>query len=252
MGHETVQSKAADERGRARMAGWGASDRLPDRPVRRIVFSMPAVSMNPPLDFIHRFLPGGGADAPVLLVLHGTGGNENDMLALGRSLCPDAALLSPRGKIIEHGQPRFFRRLAEGVFDEADLIQRTHELADFVEKAAEHYAFDPEKIVAAGYSNGANIAASMLLLRPKILRGAVLLRAMVPLIPAALPDLSGVAIFLAGGRADPVIPPADTERLAAMLDKAGASVTAHWSPGGHELSAPEIAAAKRWLAANFS
>ena len=129
-------------------------------------------------DFIHKFIP--GTSGRTLLLLHGTGGNESDLLPLGRALDPAAALLSPRGKILEHGMPRFFRRLAEGVFDEKDLILRTHELADFIAAAAVKYGFDPKQLIAVGYSNGANIAASTLLLRPGTLAGAALLRGMVP------------------------------------------------------------------------
>src|SRR6186997_2036988 len=139
-------------------------------------------------DFIHEFLA--GSSNRTLLLLHGTGGNERDLLPLGRELDPNAALLSPRGKILENGMPRFFRRLAEGVFDLEDLKFRTNELADFVTAAAQHYGFTLDNLVAVGYSNGANIAASMLLLRPEILHRAVLFRAMVPLIPDALPELS--------------------------------------------------------------
>ena len=200
------------------------------------------------LNFIHRFVPAAaGASAPVLLLLHGTGGNEDDLLDLGHSLLPGAALLSPRGKILENGMPRFFRRLAEGVFDEEDLIQRTHELADFIEGAAKRYAFDPRKVIALGYSNGANIAASTLLLRPAALRGAVLLRAMTPLISEALPDLTGVSVFLASGRDDPIIPAADVEQLAVLLRKAKAEVSHHWSAAGHQLTSPDIDAARRWI-----
>lgn len=205
-----------------------------------------------PLDFVHRFLPGPEASATVLLLLHGTGGNENDLLDLGRSLLPDAILLSPRGKILENGMPRFFRRLTEGVFDEQDLIRRTHELADFVRAAAKQYQVDANKVVAVGYSNGANIAASMLLLRPEILSGAVLFRAMVPLMPEKQPNLSGRPVFLAAGRHDPIILPENTERLAAMLTAAGADVSLRWSEDGHQLNAAEIEEAKRWLAKAFA
>jgi predicted esterase len=188
----------------------------------------------------------------VLLLLHGTGGNEHDLLHVGRNLLPGAALLSPRGQILENGMPRFFRRLAEGVFDEKDLVRRTHELADFVGAAAKRYQFDASRVVAVGYSNGANIAASMLLLRPEILSGAVLFRAMVPLIPEKLPDLSGRPVFLAAGRNDPIIPAENTEQLAAMLKEAGAEVSLQWSEGGHQLSAPELEEAKSWLAKAFA
>ncbi|HJX26089.1 MAG TPA: hypothetical protein VJ252_08025, partial [Chthoniobacterales bacterium] len=142
--------------------------------------------MSGPPDFIHEFVP--GTSGRTLLLLHGTGGNEHDLLPLGRVLDPTAALLSPRGKILENGMPRFFRRLAEGVFDLEDLKKRTHELADFVAASAEQYQFAADKLVAVGYSNGANIAGSMLLLRPETFRTAILFRAMVPLVPENLPD----------------------------------------------------------------
>ncbi|MEA3208533.1 MAG: phospholipase/carboxylesterase [Chthoniobacter sp.] len=208
--------------------------------------------MSDPLGFIHRFIPGSGPSAPVLLLLHGTGGSENDLLDLGHGLLPGASLLSPRGKILEQGMPRFFRRLAEGVFDEEDLIMRTHELAEFVEAAALEYQFQGRKVIAVGYSNGANIAASLLLLRPEILGGAVLLRAMVPLVPAKLPDLARLPIFLAAGRHDSMIPPPGTERLAALLRQAGADVALQWSAAGHQLTSPEIADAQRWLETHFA
>ncbi|MEO7931735.1 MAG: alpha/beta hydrolase [Chthoniobacterales bacterium] len=200
--------------------------------------------------FVHRFVPG-ETSAPVLLLLHGTGGTENDLLDLGHSLLPQAALLSPRGKILENGMPRFFRRLAEGVFDEPDLIHRTHELADFIQSAQTDYSLAGRPVIAVGYSNGANIAASLFLLRPEILAGAVLLRAMVPLEPEILPKLDRPAIFLAGGKRDPIIPPENTQRLATLLQRAGAEVTLHWTNGGHELHSEEIAAAKSWLATSF-
>jgi phospholipase/carboxylesterase len=200
------------------------------------------------LNFVHRFVPAAaGSSVPTLLLLHGTGGSEDDLLDLGHSLLSEAALLSPRGKILENGMPRFFRRLAEGVFDEEDLIHRTHELADFIEAAAKRYAFDPRNVIALGYSNGANIAASTLLLRPGALRGAVLLRAMTPLIPEELPNLTGVSVFLASGRNDPIVPTASVEQLAALLRKAKAEVSLQWSAGGHQLTSPEIDAAREWL-----
>lgn len=203
--------------------------------------------------FIHRFIPGqtGENKAPVLLLLHGTGGTENDLLDLGRSLYPQAALLSPRGKILENGMPRFFRRLAEGVFDEADLILRTHELADFIQSSQLEYTLAGRPVIAVGYSNGANIAASLFLLRPEILTGAILLRAMVPLPPETLPNLSHASIFLAAGKSDPIIPAENTQRLSALLQQAGASITLHWTNGGHELHSEEIATAKNWLAGHF-
>lgn len=196
--------------------------------------------------FAHRFIPA-ESDAPeTLLLLHGTGGNEDDLLPLGRMLYAGAALLSPRGRVLENGMPRFFRRLAEGVFDEEDLVRRTHELAGFVEEAREEYVLG--RIWAAGFSNGANIAASLLLLRPGLLAGAVLLRAMVPFEPEILPDLAGAPVYLAAGRSDPIVPPENTERLAELLQSAGADVTFDWQPGGHGIGRTEIEAARRWLA----
>ena len=204
------------------------------------------------LGFTHRFVPGtAGHEAPVLLLLHGTGGDENSLLELGRAVYPGAPLLSPRGKVLENGMPRFFRRLAEGVFDEADLIRRTHELADFVGAAATEHGFDARRVVAFGYSNGANIAASALLLRPGTLAGAVLLRAMTPLTPPQPPDLAGVPVLLAAGRHDPLVSTQDIEGLAAMLQAAGARATLRWSEAGHQLTSPEIDDARRWLVENF-
>jgi predicted esterase len=197
------------------------------------------------LGFIHRFVP--GKSDVTLLLLHGTGGNEDDLLSLGRALLPDAALLSPRGKVLENGMPRFFRRLAEGVFDLDDLKNRTHELADFVEAAAAHYSLDAQKIIAIGYSNGANIAGSTLLLRPGVLPAAILLRAMVPLEPGAAPDLKGTPIFMASGRFDPIVPQENVERLATLLREFGADVTLRWQNTGHGLENEEIAAAQHWL-----
>ena len=199
------------------------------------------------LGFTHRYLPGAADGAPTIVLLHGTGGDENDLLALGRMLAPDAPLLSPRGKVLEQGMPRFFRRLAVGVFDQEDLVARTHELADFVAAAAAHYGFDPQAVVAVGYSNGANIAASTLLLRPEIFRAAVLFHAVVPFEPDTAPDLSGRRIFLSGGQRDPYAPVARTERLAEILRLGGAEVTVHWQPGGHELTTGEVDASKAWL-----
>ncbi len=201
------------------------------------------------LAFQHVFAPAQAEGAPTLLLLHGTGGNEHDLLELGRALYPGAALLSPRGQVLENGMPRFFRRLAEGVFDLDDLRRRTHELADFVTAASERYGFDPRRVIAVGYSNGANIAASTLLLRPATLAGAVLLHAMVPLVPEALPDLGVVPVFMSAGRGDPLIPARLSEQLAAMLREAGASVTLHWEQGGHAITQSELRAAAAWLRA---
>lgn len=198
-------------------------------------------------DFTHRFIPADQDGAITLLLLHGTGGNENDLLDLGRMLAPNAALLSPRGKVLEHGMPRFFRRLAEGVFDLEDLRFRTHELADWIEHAIKEYNLDRKKLIAVGYSNGANIAASILLLRPGVLRGAVLLRAMVPLEPDSTPDLRGTRVLIRAGRFDQLISPESGERLAQMLEQAGADVDFQWHPGSHGLSMEDVQAAQAWL-----
>jgi predicted esterase len=196
---------------------------------------------------LHHYLPHSNA-ADTLLLLHGTGGDENDLLPLGKLLDPKANLLSPRGTVSENGMPRFFRRLAEGVFDIPDLKARTNELAEFVATAANAYGFDPTRVTAAGFSNGANIAASLLLLRPGVLSSAVLLHPMVPLIPETLPDLTGVRVFIGAGRQDPIAPPSETEALASLLRESGADVTVHWQPGGHGLSREEALAAAEWLA----
>ena len=200
------------------------------------------------LGFSHRFVPAEETNAPTLLLLHGTGGDENDLIPLGRMLSERAAFLSPRGKVLENGAPRFFRRLAEGVFDQEDLVDRTHELAEFVTTAISEYELDPENIFAVGFSNGANIAASLLLLHPSLLSGAALLRAMVPFEPEIPPDLSGTPVYLAAGRSDQMIPPESTEQLAEILRNAGAEVTLDWQPGGHAIGRTEIEAARSWLA----
>jgi predicted esterase len=200
------------------------------------------------LGFVHRFVPARTSDAPTLLLLHGTGGDENDLLPVGRMLDERAALLSPRGKILEHGMPRFFRRLAEGVFDHEDLMDRTHELAGFVDRAVDEYDIDQRRLFAVGFSNGANVAASLLLTYPRLLAGAILLRAMVPFEPDNTPDLSRIPVYLAAGRSDQMVPPENTERLAQVLRKAGADVTLDWQPGGHGIGPAEIQAARKWFA----
>ncbi|MDA8343856.1 MAG: alpha/beta hydrolase [Thermaerobacter sp.] len=198
------------------------------------------------LGFHYRFVAGEGKDT--LLLLHGTGGDESDLLQLGRALWPAANLLGVRGRVLEHGMPRFFRRLGPGVFDEADLTQRTHELADFIRAAADLHRLDSERIDAVGYSNGANIAASLLLLEPGVLRRAVLFRAMLPLQPKTVPDLHGTAAFVAAGRGDPQIPAEGTQALVELLSASGAEVTVHWVDGGHGLSQEELPPVRAWLA----
>jgi predicted esterase len=203
------------------------------------------------LGFVHRFVPTQNSDRRTLLLLHGTGGTENDLLDIGRALLPTAALLSPRGKVLENGMPRFFRRLAEGVFDIEDLKARTHELADFVAAACTAYDLDAQEIFAVGYSNGANIAGSTLLLHPGVLRGAVLFRPMVPLVPDQKPDLSSTRVWMGAGQRDPIVPAENTQRLAQMLQAYGAEVSLRWHVGGHELARDEMEDAAAWLGQNF-
>lgn len=199
-------------------------------------------------EFSHLFVPGED-DAVPLLVLHGTGGDEKDLLPLARMISPNSPVLSPRGRVLENGMPRFFRRLAEGIFDLEDLALRTNELAEFVVEAAAEYGFDGSAIMALGYSNGANIAASLMLTRADVLCGGILLRAMVPFEPASLPDLAGKSVMIAAGESDPIIRPASSAQLAEMLRAAGAEVTLKWYPTGHGLTPRDIADATAWLAA---
>jgi phospholipase/carboxylesterase len=196
------------------------------------------------LSFIHRLEKGVSAAAPLLL-LHGTGGNENDLLSLGKNLVADRTLLSPRGKVLENGMPRFFRRLAEGVFDEVDVIARAHELADFIVVARETYSL--ANPVAVGFSNGANIAAALLFLRPEVLSGAILLRAMVPLQNPPSTDLLGKAVLLVSGSRDPIVPLGNAEKLAAMFRNAGAAIQHETLPTGHNLTQNDLIIATKWL-----
>ena len=196
---------------------------------------------------VHRFVPATAAGLPPLLLLHGTGGTEDDLLPLGERLLPGAALLSPRGQVLENGMPRFFRRLAEGVFDLDDLRRRTAELADFVAAARREYDLGPTPPIAVGFSNGANIAASTLLLRPGTLGGGLLLRAMVPLTPEPLPTLGGVPVQINAGTADPIVSPAQSEALGDLLRRAGAEVSFDWIRGGHGLTAADLDIGARWM-----
>jgi predicted esterase len=198
------------------------------------------------MNHIHRFIQG---EAPeTLLLLHGTGGNEDDLLPVGRELAPGWNLLSPRGNVLEHGMPRFFRRLAEGVFDQQDLRFRTQELSRFLDDTAREYGIDRSRIFAAGYSNGANIAASLLLTAPGALAGAILLRPMLPFEPDPSVDLNGLPVFVGAGRNDRVIPAGSPNRLIAVLRQAGATVTEFWHAGGHELTRQDLENARHWLA----
>src|ERR687886_2095634 len=189
-----------------------------------------------------------GKTFTTFLLLHGTGGNEQDLIPLAYKLDKSAAILSPRGKVLENGvASRFFRRLAEGVFDIEDLIFRTNELADFVIDASKTYNFDLQHVISVGYSNGANIAASMLLLRPEVLSSVILFRAMVPLVPQTLPDLSDKRIFMSSGLYDPIVSRQETDRLFGLLKKAGANISLSWQESGHELTMNEIRKAREWL-----
>jgi phospholipase/carboxylesterase len=201
--------------------------------------------MAPPASHLHRFEPARAEGRPPLLLLHGTGGDEHDLVPLGRALAPGSALLSPRGKVLENGMPRFFRRLAEGVFDEADLRRRTADLAAFVGEARAAYGL--EAPVAVGFSNGANIAAAMLLLHPGVLSGAVLLRAMVPLDEAPAESLAGTPVLILSGAGDPIVPAENAARLADMLTDAGAAVEHRTIASGHGLSQTDVDLAKAWL-----
>jgi phospholipase/carboxylesterase len=197
------------------------------------------------LSFIHRFVPATESGRPPLLLLHGTGGNEDDLLPLGKIISPGSALLSPRGKILENGMPRFFRRLAEGVFDEADVRMRANQLADFIGEARTAYGLDAP--VAVGFSNGANIAAAMLMLRPEALAGAALLRAMMPLSEPPKADLTGKLVLMISGQLDPIIPADNAAQLAAQLTADGALVNHKVLPTGHGLSQQDLSLTQSWL-----
>lgn len=218
------------------------------------------------LNFKHRFIPSPSLkqysttsdlnqkqrikynnDSFTFLLLHGTGGNEDDLIPVGQMLSSSASLLSPRGKVLENGMPRFFKRLAEGVFDTEDLKFRTKELADFVIEASKVYSFDLNKTVAVGFSNGANIAASLLLSYPETIKGAILFRAMVPFIPDILPELSGKKVLLSAGTFDPIVSKSQIEGLLKILQKSGADANLKWQQSGHDLTQSDISNAKEWL-----
>ena len=204
---------------------------------------------DPSLDHVHVFEPATTPGLPTLLMLHGTGGNEHDLVPFGQALLPGAAILSPRGKVLERGMPRFFRRLAEGVFDFDDLRQRAGELADFVTAAARHYRFEPNRVIAGGFSNGANIAASVLLLRPGTLRAALLFSPMIGIVPDPLPSLDGVPVLISAGKRDPIVAGGDTQKLADLLGACHADVTLRWTEGGHTLTESDLHAGVGWLSA---
>ncbi len=201
------------------------------------------------LSYQHVFQPGTDPTAAPLLLLHGTGGNECDLLPLARALSPGSAVLSPRGDVSEHGANRFFARLAEGLFDPAEVTRRTHALADFIAAASKHYGLDPARLTAVGFSNGANIAATILQLRPTVLSGAILLRSMVVLDqPATAASLTGKRVLLLNGTADPIVPVEHPPHLAALLRAGGADVSQQMLPANHGLIAADLTTAKQWLA----
>jgi phospholipase/carboxylesterase len=197
------------------------------------------------LSFIHRIKPATEPGKPPILLLHGTGGNEDDLLSLGSMIAPGSALLSPRGKVLEGGMPRFFRRLREGIFDEEDVRRRAHELADFIAQARASYNLAAP--IAVGFSNGANIAAAVLQLRPEVLAGAALLRAMVPLQDPPAVDLTGKPVLILSGTSDPIVPADNAKRLASLLQTAGATVERRELPTGHGLSQTDVALTKAWI-----
>jgi phospholipase/carboxylesterase len=195
----------------------------------------------------HIFQKGKDPAKPTLLLLHGTGGNELDLMPLGGRIDDDASILSVRGNVLENGMPRFFRRLAEGVFDEEDLVFRTYELNQFLDEAAKQYNFDRDNIIAIGYSNGANIAASLLFHYQDALKAAILHHPMVPRRGIELPDLSGKSVFIAAGTNDPICSPVESTELQSLLEDANAKVELHWEDRGHQLTATEVEAARKWF-----
>jgi len=211
------------------------------------------VTSSVPPEFEHRYIAGEGNLAGLtLLLLHGTGGDGDSLLQLGYTLAPGATLLSPTGKVLENGARRFFRRLAEGVFDQEDLALRTRELGEFIRDAARAYNLDRHRIVAVGYSNGANIASSLMLRQPDALAGAVLLRPMVPFTPESRVVLSGIPVLICAGEMDPLLPFGDTERLADIFRSADADVTVHVEHAGHELAMGDVIAARDWIVQNYN
>lgn len=194
----------------------------------------------------HIFKQGTDQNKPVLLLLHGTGGNEHSLLQLAEIIDPTAPVLSVRGNVLENGMPRFFKRLAEGIFDEEDLIFRTNELNTFLDEAAIKYEFNRQNIMAIGYSNGANIAASLLFHYETAIKGAILHHPMVPRRGIQLPNLAGTHVFIAAGTNDPICPQQESFELQALLEEANASVVMYWDNHGHQLTMGEVQAAKEW------
>ena len=205
--------------------------------------------MTTDLGFIHRHVPAADpATADTLVVLHGTGGDENDLISIGQAIAPGAAILSPRGNVLENGAPRFFKRLAEGVFDPKEVRSRADELARFIRGAVVTYRLDPSRVYALGYSNGANIASTVMLVEPGVFRGSILLRPMVVYDPPERNDLSDTAVFISAGRMDPIVPVESVEKLAKLFESAHSNVTVKWQLAGHSLVPSEVREASEWLA----
>jgi phospholipase/carboxylesterase len=205
--------------------------------------------MSGDIGFIHRYLPGEDrASSETLLVLHGTGGDENNLIGIGQAIAPGAAILSPRGNVLENGAPRFFKRLAEGVFDPKEVRSRGEELASFIRAAISKYALNPERIFAMGYSNGANIASTVMLIDPELLRGAILLRPMLVLETDGRSDLSGKGVFISAGQMDQIVPVKSIVRLVELFEASHADVTLKWQQAGHNLLPSEVREAADWLA----
>ena len=205
--------------------------------------------MTEDLGFIHRFVPGQDpAPGETLIVLHGTGGDENDLVSIGQAIAPGAAILSPRGNVLENGAPRFFRRLSEGVFDPKEVRSRGEELARFIRAAILTYSLEPSRIFAFGFSNGANIASTVMFVAPGLLQGAILFRPMLVFEPDELPDLSGSSVLISAGRVDPIVPADSVERLAELFRSSRAEIALNWQLAGHNLVPSEVREAADWLA----
>lgn len=205
--------------------------------------------MSEDLGFIHRFVPAeDSASGETLLVLHGTGGDENDLISIGQAIAPGAAILSPRGNVLENGAPRFFRRISEGVFDPKEVRARAEELARFIRAAVVTYRLNPDRVFALGYSNGANIASTVMLIEPGLLRGSILLRPMLVYKPPEQSDLSDSAVFISAGRTDPIVPQPSVEQLVALFEAARADVVLKWQLAGHSLVPSDVREASEWLA----
>jgi predicted esterase len=204
--------------------------------------------MTDDIGFIHRFIPADDkVSAETLVVLHGTGGDENDLIGIGQVIAPGAAILSPRGNVLENGAPRFFKRLAEGVFDPKEVRSRAEELASFIRAAISKYGLNPERIFAMGYSNGANVASTVMLIDPELLRGAILFRPMFVIEAVGHSDLSGKGVFISAGRMDPIVPTKSVVRLVGLFEASHAEVALKWQQAGHNLLPSEVREAADWL-----